>query len=133
MWTICNRYDSIVLGFICIRKPEREEDSANADLTDMGGIAVDMHGKPISSEEIEDTANKQKKILEGLSENIVDLLAEKTLTAKEMCTSLDTDISYQRMSNLLKNIDDVEKVKVGRSTKYRVKMPDIFDLQVSQN
>ncbi|HHV37420.1 MAG TPA: hypothetical protein GXX77_06270 [Candidatus Cloacimonetes bacterium] len=99
----------------------------------MGGIAVDVHGKPISSEEIEDTANKQRKILEGLSENIVDLLAEKTLTAKEMCTSLDTDISYQRMSNLLKNIDDVEKVKVGRSTKYRVKMPDIFDLQVSQN
>ncbi|HHV37229.1 MAG TPA: DNA-processing protein DprA [Candidatus Cloacimonetes bacterium] len=118
---------------IYIRKPEIEEDSANADLIDMGGTAVDMYGKPISHEKMKSEVNKQKEILEGLSENIVDILAEKALTAKEICTSLNTDISYQKMSVLLKNIDDVEKVKVGRSTKYRVKIPDIFDLQVSQN
>jgi|LSQX01.1.fsa_nt_gb predicted Rossmann fold nucleotide-binding protein DprA/Smf involved in DNA uptake len=115
---------------IYIRKTDLGEESANNELIALGGVAVDLHGNQLSSDEIENAANEQKEILEDLADNIVELLAEKMLTAKEICASLDTEMSYQRMSILLKNIDDVEKVKVGKSTKYRVKDLDIFDLRL---
>lgn len=112
---------------IYVRKAGFEEDSANNELIVLGGVAVDMYGMPIDSDENTKAANEKGQSAENIHELIIDLLSEKALTAKEICTSMETEISYQRMTAILKDMEDVEKVKVGRSTKYRMKMPDIFD------
>lgn len=114
---------------IYIRKTDLGEESANNLLINLGGLAVDIEGMPIVSDDFENVDGTAKAQMGNLSAKIIDLLSEKTLTAKEICTSLDTSISYQRMTAILKDIEEVEKVKVGKTTKYQVRMPEIFDIQ----
>jgi len=114
---------------IYIRRPSEDETSANNLLIKMGGIAVDEKGNPEIQQETEKQAVSTTSIQDNLPSRVVVLLTNIALTAKEICTQLGIDMPSKQMKEVLSKMEEIEKVKIGRSVKYRVRQPEIFDLK----
>ncbi len=116
---------------IFVRKPDEDEMNANMVLIEKGGIAVDINGEnvepvykvaePISAEGKED----QKEIHDIKEDNteakIFLELARKTLTAKQLISSLNLNWSTQKLIKYLKSNEEIEVVK-GNPLKFRKKI-----------
>jgi len=114
---------------IFVRRASDDEICANNLLIDLGGIAVDENGDPESQKVIEKQALLTASNQDDLSGRIVVLLTNVALTAKEICTQLGIDMPSKQMTEVLSKMEKIEKVKIGRSVKYRVRQQEIFDLQ----
>ncbi len=112
---------------IYVRKTSDDETSANNLLIDLGGIAVDENGNPESQQETEKLVIPTTSIQDDLPAKIVVLLTNIALTAKEICTQLGIDMPSKQMTEVLSKMEEIEKVKIGRSVKYRVRQQEIFD------
>jgi predicted Rossmann fold nucleotide-binding protein DprA/Smf involved in DNA uptake len=113
---------------IYVRRSNDDESSANNLLIDLGGVAVDEYGKPESQRTTEEKVMTPTNKQDDLPGRIIDLLTNATLTAKEICDKLEIDISPKSMAVVLGQMDQLEKVKIGRSFKYRLRQQEIFDL-----
>ena len=113
---------------IFVRRNSDDETSANNLLINLGGIAVDENGKPESQESPAEKGMTPTNKQDDLPGRIIDLLTNATLTVKEICDKLEIDMSPKSMAAILGQMDQLEKVKIGRSFKYRVRQQEIFDL-----
>lgn len=112
---------------IYVRTPAEDEANANNLLINLGGEAVDINGNLESQMEAKEQVSSAMNKLDDLPLKIVDLLTNDTLTAKEVCTQLGVDISPKSMAVLLGKMDELEKVKIGRSVKYHIRQQEIID------
>ena len=113
---------------IYVRRTSDNENSANNLLINLGGIAVDENGNPESQRTPEEKVTSTTNKLDDLTGRIISLLTNATLTAKEVCDKLEIEMSPKSMAAILCRIDELEKVKIGRSFKYRIRQQEIFDI-----
>lgn len=114
---------------IYVRMASDDETSANKLLINLGGIAVDDKGNPESQQETERQVLPTTSIQDDLPGRIVVLLTNNVLTVKEICTQLGIEMPSKQLTEVLSKMEEIEKVKIGRSVKYRKRQPEIFDLQ----
>ena len=100
---------------IFVRKPGPGEQNANERLIALGAIPVDLQGAVIEPELVESVQSSE---LQGLPEKIIALLADKPLSAKEICSKLALDWSARRMSDYLKGLSCISVIKSNRGYKY---------------
>lgn len=111
-----------------VRRSPEDETSANNLLINLGGVAVDENGNPESQQITLEQVTPTTDIQDDLPGRIVVLLTNVALTAKEICTQLEIDMPSKQMTEVLSKMEEIEKVKVGRSVKYRIRQQEIFDL-----
>ncbi len=114
---------------IYVRMASDDETSANKLLINLGGIAIDDNGNPESQQETERQVLPTTCIQDDLPGRIVVLLTNNVLTAKEICTQLGIEMPSKQLTEVLSKMEEIEKVIIGRSVKYRKRQPEIFDLQ----
>ncbi len=100
---------------IFVRKPEPGENNANEQLISLGARPVDLQGVLL---EVDETAFPPASSTTELEEKIRSLLAEKPLSAKDICALLELDWTARRMSDYLKGLQGIKTVKSGRLNKY---------------
>ncbi len=133
---------------IYVRQPELNEKSANTLLIQAGAKAVDFNGVPlekICNETVEFTqeftpivqtdnfspdkeAEKiesifQQKSERTIEERIIFILGEKSLTAGQLADELGSGISTQKVSKILKNMNNIEELAT-KPKKYKLLKAD---------
>ena len=109
---------------IYIRYPEEGENNANKLLIQQGGIAVDINGKVIDTQTLQEAMAKETS---KLQEKIENLLSDNSLSAKEIFEQLQAKHSLKHLKEILENMEQLEKVKSGHVTKYRIKAQVTLD------
>ena len=110
---------------IYVRKSSDKEKCANTTLIGMGAIPVDIEGCPIYDK---DNYNKdglwsvvaeEPAIYESVEDKIKVLLSKGKYTSKQIIEVLHlSDFSSQKMTQLLKKMDDVQIDRKGKSNLY---------------
>lgn len=113
---------------IYVRNSADDELNANNLLINLGGKAVDINGNQIGLEVSEKQVTSITDKPADLPDQIEELLTNNALTAKEVCTQLGIDMSPKSMAVTLNKMGGLEKVKIGKSVKYRIRQQEIFDL-----
>lgn len=109
---------------IYIRYPKEGENNANKLLIQQGGIAVDINGKVINTQTLQEAMAKETS---KLQEKIENLLSDNSLSAKEIFEQLQAKHSLKHLKEILENMEQLEKVKSGHVTKYRIKAQVTLD------
>ena len=106
---------------IYVRRPDINENNANNKLIEAGAIPVDTLGEMIESKLAVALREKSIDHAQDFRDEITTLLAKGSYTAKEISSKLAKDWSPQKMAAYLKNIENIEVVRCGKSSKYRLK------------
>jgi predicted Rossmann fold nucleotide-binding protein DprA/Smf involved in DNA uptake len=102
---------------IYVRKPEISEKNANNILIQKGAVPVDFNGKELLNEIVVNIENNHDLFESKIRAALVD----KPLTAKELLAKLDSDLTPQKLSAKLKNLDFIETEKKGQTNLYKLK------------
>ncbi len=106
---------------IFVKEPEKEEKSANALLIKAGAIAVDFNGNILdktNKDEINTELINSKT--QTLEEQIVTALKNKPLTAKQLIDLLNLQMTAQKLSSLLKNLNYIEPIEKTSPQIFRI-------------
>lgn len=112
---------------VFVRVPDKTEKCANLTLISMGAVPVDIEGnganiiQPIQNENAEsNNIASLPSVLDGnIEDRIYDFLSKGTYSSKQIIDGLNlSNYSTQKMSSILSKMNNISKIKEGRSTKY---------------
>ena len=104
---------------IYVRQPEAGEKNANRLLIEKGAIAVDMDGNPLTAGYIRQKAEPQqvKEDEPGQSEQqVLSVLSGGLFSVSELMKEPGMTISRKKLTDLLNNHPEIEKLKNGKYT-----------------
>lgn len=115
---------------IYVRKPSDKEKCANNTLIGMGAIPVDVEGSPIQNKDnykkegdgLWSVVAEEPAIYDSVENKIRVLLSKGRYTSKQIIEVLHlSDWSIQKMTQLLKKMDDVQVDKSGKPNMYFIR------------
>jgi len=107
---------------IYVRKPETDEETANALLIEKGASPVDLNGNLI----LDEAAIKAKELDEAYGIKILELLKTGEYTTKDILKRLDMHWSDNKLREFLKAQKEVETIN-KKPLRYRSKQMTLFD------
>lgn len=111
---------------IFVRAPQDSEINANNILIQKGAVPVDLYGCEISTPienwiVMPDSIPAVQETTTDIKENIIKLLKDNSLTAKEIKAKLNIPWTAKKLNTFLKSIDSIEVFKLKRSNCYKLK------------